>query len=591
MIVTARPIKICQHTSDNVFEDLMLPLSARQGFTPGKSPVIPVYAYRHIGIKQDSLEYCDLLQSLDIKLSGLGDLYLKFTKPLPILSRNEIADKTQPIWEHLSPGNNSTSDLTSLLQKAGVFPRFNSDTQNLTLEKTFSNIVSLYQKNTMNLNATLLKNFCLKILHWIQEYTPSLFQDFNINNIQPQTIYNPKVLFYGDIKEHEVYFLILLSKLGADVLYLNTLCDMKFRDIDSYFSLCKLPVTGPLPGFPQTQVKTKEQTPVTRPLIPVEAIPSAFKDLPETVERRERNFEELARLSTSTVMIRAYNQNSEILGTGSGVIIDKNGLIVTNYHVIESALYLGVVFEGMDEKCQYETYTIINASIQRDLALIKIHLKTNPVEIDRYSDVVRGQRVVAIGSPLGLMNTFSDGIISGFRRSDKYDFIQTTAPMSPGSSGGALLNMYGELIGVTSAGYIDGQNLNLAVPVKYIIELLEQKFTLFNMEIMNQYYSFRFDNIKIEFDGFFHYNSEDQTYKVALYQCRHDRANLPTLIQNKGFTAALENYFMESISSMSARHGIEKYDFELGAQNDLFYYSYCRGRITGKGWKRIKDES
>ncbi len=70
---------------------------------------------------------------------------------------------------------------------------------------------------------------------------------------------------------------------------------------------------------------------------------------------------------------------------------------------------------------------------------------------------------MAIGSPLGLFNSVSDGIISGFRKIDDVDMIQFTAPTSHGSSGGAVLNMFGEVIGISTAGFADGQNINLAV--------------------------------------------------------------------------------------------------------------------------------
>ena len=84
--------------------------------------------------------------------------------------------------------------------------------------------------------------------------------------------------------------------------------------------------------------------------------------------------------------------------------------------------------------------------------------------------LVRGQKVVAIGSPLGLFNTVSDGIISGFRTVGARTMIQFTAPTSHGSSGGALLDLYGNLIGIITAGFDDGQNLNLAVDYQAILE-------------------------------------------------------------------------------------------------------------------------
>lgn len=76
--------------------------------------------------------------------------------------------------------------------------------------------------------------------------------------------------------------------------------------------------------------------------------------------------------------------------------------------------------------------------------------------------------MVAIGSPLGLFNSVSDGIISAFRQMNEVDMIQFTAPISQGSSGGALLDMYGRVIGISTAGMDEGQNLNLAVSYQMI---------------------------------------------------------------------------------------------------------------------------
>ena len=99
-----------------------------------------------------------------------------------------------------------------------------------------------------------------------------------------------------------------------------------------------------------------------------------------------------------------------------------------------------------------------------DLAVIRIQRKLVPLPVYQgKKELVRGQKVVAIGSPLGLFNSVSDGIISGFRKIDNVDMIQFTAPTSHGSSGGAVLNMQGEVIGISTAGYDSGQNINLAV--------------------------------------------------------------------------------------------------------------------------------
>ena len=86
---------------------------------------------------------------------------------------------------------------------------------------------------------------------------------------------------------------------------------------------------------------------------------------------------------------------------------------------------------------------------------------------------MRGQKVVAIGSPLGLFNSVSDGIISGFREIHSVNMIQFTAPISHGSSGGAVLNMQGEVIGISTAGFDSGQNINLAVSYEDIVMFIK----------------------------------------------------------------------------------------------------------------------
>ena len=118
----------------------------------------------------------------------------------------------------------------------------------------------------------------------------------------------------------------------------------------------------------------------------------------------------------------------------------------------------------------YTTDEVIKYNSVTDLAVIRIKRKLDPLPVYRGAKkLVRGQKVVAIGSPLGLFNSVSDGIISGFRRIDDVDMIQFTAPISHGSSGGAVLNMQGEVIGISTAGIDSGQNINLAVGYENIL--------------------------------------------------------------------------------------------------------------------------
>jgi len=125
----------------------------------------------------------------------------------------------------------------------------------------------------------------------------------------------------------------------------------------------------------------------------------------------------------------------------------------------------------MSDNKKYPVLGIVNGSKDHDIAVIKIKADNLPALILGDSDKLTiGQEIVAIGSPLGLQNTVSTGIVSSIRNNlyrigKGLKDIQISAPTSHGSSGGALFNMQGEVIGITYAGEIEGQNLNYAIPI------------------------------------------------------------------------------------------------------------------------------
>ncbi|MDE6776053.1 MAG: serine protease [Ruminococcus sp.] len=187
--------------------------------------------------------------------------------------------------------------------------------------------------------------------------------------------------------------------------------------------------------------------------------------------RYEKTFEELARLASSVVMIAVCDRFGNVKSSGSGIMIGRNGYILTNNHVASSGLKYAVRIEEEDRI--YETDEVIKYNPVFDLAVIRIQRTLSPIPVyQEKTRLVRGQRVVAIGSPMGLFNSVSDGIISGFRNIHDTEMIQFTAPISHGSSGGAVLNMYGEVIGISTAGIDEGQNLNLAVSYEHINDFI-----------------------------------------------------------------------------------------------------------------------
>lgn len=161
---------------------------------------------------------------------------------------------------------------------------------------------------------------------------------------------------------------------------------------------------------------------------------------------------------------------------GSGFIIDKDGYIVTNNHVIDNADKIVVILN--DEK-EFEAQ-IVGRDKNTDIALIKIESNRNlPVLRFGDSDVLKvGQWVVAIGNPFGLEQTVTAGIVSAKGRvigSGPYDdFIQTDASINPGNSGGPLLNMKGEVVGINTAIVAGGQGIGFAIPVNLAKNIIAQ---------------------------------------------------------------------------------------------------------------------
>lgn len=183
--------------------------------------------------------------------------------------------------------------------------------------------------------------------------------------------------------------------------------------------------------------------------------------------RAEMSFEQLAQLASSVVMIMVHDKKGEAFASGSGIMIGRKGYILTNNHVLSEGSYFTVRIENDDNS--YRTEQIIKYNQLLDLAVIRIDRELVPLPVyNGPQKLVRGQKVVAIGSPLGLFNSVSDGIIAGFRVLDEVDMIQFTAPTSPGSSGGAVLNMYGEVIGISTAGAPGAQGINWAVGYEFI---------------------------------------------------------------------------------------------------------------------------
>lgn len=170
-----------------------------------------------------------------------------------------------------------------------------------------------------------------------------------------------------------------------------------------------------------------------------------------------------AQASPSIVRINVVNDGGVEMGHGSGVVIGQ-GEAITNCHVAKAGPRLKVRHQGK----QYDASILINDE-RHDLCKLSVFgLEAPPVPIGKVASVHVGQKVYAIGSPQGLDLTLSDGMVSSLRDSEEGTYIQTTAPISPGSSGGGLFDEQGVLIGIVTFQMRTGQNLNFALPADWI---------------------------------------------------------------------------------------------------------------------------
>jgi S1-C subfamily serine protease len=170
--------------------------------------------------------------------------------------------------------------------------------------------------------------------------------------------------------------------------------------------------------------------------------------------------------SPSVVTIGNIDYTGNIVSHGSGFIVRENGVIVTNYHVIEKANNLLVKLHTGEK---YYVSGIIFMSADRDIAVLKINVANLPfVTIGESKNLEVGAKTIAIGSPMGLEGTVSSGIISQIRPTNNLSVIQTTTPITYGSSGGPLLNMYGEVIGINTSIYEGNGSIGFAIPIHQI---------------------------------------------------------------------------------------------------------------------------
>src|SRR5213592_790222 len=210
---------------------------------------------------------------------------------------------------------------------------------------------------------------------------------------------------------------------------------------------------------------------------PAENKPGIFQS-PGTAATERSVRELVGQLGEAVVQVRTPG------GLGSGFIIKDDGYLITNFHVIENETQISVEVyhqkDGQLERKSYKQVKIVAINKFADLALLKIEDQDAPsfakVLLGDSDALAVGERVFAIGSPLGLERTVTEGIVSTKTRQYQGElYIQTTAQINPGNSGGPLFNLRGEVVGVTNMKITFGEGLGFAIPVEAVKNFLNHR--------------------------------------------------------------------------------------------------------------------
>jgi len=273
----------------------------------------------------------------------------------------------------------------------------------------------------------------------------------------------------------------------------------------------------------------------------------------------------------SVVVVFAYdNKGNEF--QGSGVVIDKNGLIATNHHVCKDA-----------SRIEIKHYSKIIKNVQvylfdavKDILILKTgDYSFTPLVSGNSDNLKAGQRVYAVGSPEGYENSISEGIISGFRNDENFvRLVQMTCPITDGSSGGAVLNSKGELIGLSVSGQHDG-NLYFAIPINDVFALLNTSTPVTETKPEDSEQLFENGTLAIE--------SKNYT-DAEIYFSRHLEkfSNDVNAYYNRGYARFKLKEYNEAISDFSAV--LDK----NGTMESYFYRGNCYYSL--KEYKKASDD-
>ncbi len=241
--------------SKNIYEDIFILPKDRRGFAfNSKFMVTPIYFYRIIGLLEEN-EYYDGIFDLDEKLGELNSLYIRFDHSLDKSFEKGFIERFNRAWAEIERLNMKNPQMmVQIIFNHKLISRIDNNKDSLMKSK-LSMLLKIVMNNQKNLN--IIKNFCIKIIYWIEKYALKAIASYVYGEM------NPKVLYYGEIHRDEIYFLILLSFMGFDILYFHSFSGETFKEImniEVYSNCLEYSSKMPLKPFPMMHKIKREET-------------------------------------------------------------------------------------------------------------------------------------------------------------------------------------------------------------------------------------------------------------------------------------------------------------------------------------------
>lgn len=284
--------------------------------------------------------------------------------------------------------------------------------------------------------------------------------------------------------------------------------------------------------------------------------------------------------------VTTYKKDGSGLALGTCFVISSDGKIVTNYHVIEGAYSAKVSLGGKS----YTVSSVLAYDKNIDLAVIKISASDLPYATVCKKDVPVGSQVYAMGSPRGLTATFSQGMVTSKRTMDGVSYVQHDASITHGNSGGPLINIYGEVVGINTWGIADSQNLNFAVftseldNLKYGTPLTMAQFyekECNPRQMLINYVCENYDR-KDGSDYYVMYNHSDGTVYLISYDTAEDFLSITLMYE---WSDGDDIILMMVVQENAALEYYAKYTFKSGNTFEML------GEITASTFKRTSTLS